>query len=185
MIEAELKARVRDPVDLHSRLRTLATAEHSTYHDTYYDRPDRDLTNTGRELRLRTVQENGQQRSLVTFKAPAVDAASGSKPEYETRIEGRSAIDAMLRGLGLEPIVAFEKHCTNYRFTAEGRNMVATVVTVPELDGTFLELETMTAEDGIAAALADIRVVLTRLGITDDDLTSELYTDAVMRRRQD
>jgi adenylate cyclase, class 2 len=63
--------------------------------------------------------------------------------------------------------------------------MLATVVTVPELDGTFLELETMTDEDGIRAALADIHAVLTRLGITDDDLTSELYTDAVMRQRQD
>lgn len=185
MIEAELKARVRDPAGLYDRLRALATAEHSTYHDTYYDRPGRDLMNSGRELRLRTVETSGQRRSLVTYKEPAVDSASGSKPEHETRIEDPSAIDAMLRGLGLEPVVAFEKHCTNYRFTAEGRNMLATVVTVPELDGTFLELETMTDEDGTRAALADIHAVLTRLGITDDDLTSELYTDAVMRQRQD
>jgi adenylate cyclase class 2 len=183
VIEAELKARVRDPTDLHSRLRGFARAEHSTYHDTYYDRPDRDLTSTGRELRLRTVQASGQRYSLVTYKKPAVDAASGSKPEYETRIEDPSAIDAMLRGLDLGPIVAFEKRCTNYRFTAEGRDMLATVVTVPELEGTFLELETMTGEDGTTAALADIQAVLTRLGITSDDLTTELYTDAVMRQR--
>jgi adenylate cyclase, class 2 len=47
--------------------------------------------------------------------------------------------------------------------------MLATVMTVPELDGTFLELETMTGEGGTRAALADIHAVLTRLGITDDN----------------
>jgi hypothetical protein len=41
-----------------------------------------------------------------------------------------------------EHLVSFEKHCTNYRFRVEGRDLLATVVTVPELDGTFLELET-------------------------------------------
>jgi adenylate cyclase, class 2 len=184
VIEAELKARVRDPDALHEQLRGLTAAEHSIYRDTYYDRPDRDLTATGRELRLRIVDTSGQRQSLLTYKEAAVDAASGSKPEHETRVENPAAIDVLLRGLGLEHLVAFEKHCTNYRFTVEGRDMLATVVTVPEIDGTFIELEVMTGPDGTDAALASIRSVLTRLGITSDDLTTEQYTDAVMRSRQ-
>ena len=62
--------------------------------------------------------------------------------------------------------------------------MLATVVIVPELDSTFVELETMTDPAGTADALSDVRAVLSDLGITDDDLTAKQYTDAVLRQRQ-
>ena len=61
--------------------------------------------------------------------------------------------------------------------------MLATVVTVPEIEGTFLELETLAGEADLAAALGDVRTVLGKLGIGEDDLTTEQYTDAVMRAR--
>ena len=57
------------------------------------------------------------------------------------------------------------------------------MVTVPEIDGTFLELETLADQAGLADALRDVRAVLGELGITEDDLTAEQYTDAVMRAR--
>lgn len=183
MIEAELKARVRNPQALHQQLRQLAAGEHSVYHDTYYDHPGKDLTASGRELRLRTIQANGQLRSLLTYKEPTVDAASGSKPEHETEVANPAAVDALLKGVGFEYLVSFEKHCTNYRFTAQGRDMLATVVTVPELDGTFLELETMSSPQDTQAALADVRTVLLQLGIGGEDLTTEQYTKAVLARR--
>lgn len=88
----------------------------------------------------------------------------------------------ILQALGLEHLVSFEKQCANYRFTAEGRDMLATVVTVPQIDGTFIELETIVPELEITAALSDIRAVLHELGITDEDLPTEQYTDAVMHR---
>ena len=87
-------------------------------------------------------------------------------------------------GLGLEVLVAFEKHCTNYRFTARGRGMLATVVTVPELDGSFIELETMTDAADVDDALADVRAEIRRLGVKDGDFTSEQYTDAVLAARR-
>jgi adenylate cyclase, class 2 len=183
VIEAELKARIRDPQALHEQLRQLAAGEQSVYHDTYYDHPDKDLTASGRELRLRTIQAHGQQRSQLTYKEPTVDAASGSKPEYETEVASPAAVDALLKGVGSEYLVSFEKHCTNYRFTAQGRDMLATVVTVPELDGTFLELETIASPGDTYVALAAIRAVLQRLGIADEDFTTEQYTDAVLARR--
>lgn len=40
--------------------------------------------------------------------------------------------------------------------------------------------ETLTDE---AAALGDVRAVLGKLGVAEDDLTTEQYTDAVMRAR--
>jgi adenylate cyclase, class 2 len=39
--------------------------------------------------------------------------------------------------------------------------------------------ETLTDE----AALGDVRAVLGKLGVAEDDLTTEQYTDAVMRAR--
>ena len=78
--------------------------------------------------------------------------------------------------------MAFTKNCANYSFTAAGRDILATLVTVPELDGTFIEIETLTADpDDVGPAIAAVRAVLDELGIASADLTTELYTDAVMR----
>ena len=184
MIEAELKARVRDSGALRDRLRRLASEEISVYRDTYYDRPGRELTVQGRELRLRIIDTGDRRRAVLTYKEPAVDAASGSKPEHETTVADASVIDVILRALGTEHLVMFDKHCANYRFTAKGRDMLATMVTVPEIDGVFIELETMTDEAALTAALADVRAVLDELGVREDDLTTELYTEAVMLARR-
>ena len=81
------------------------------------------------------------RRAVLTYKKPAADSASDSKPEHETKVADAAVVDEILSALGLEHLVAFEKHCANYRFTAQGRDMLATLVTVPEIDGTFLELE--------------------------------------------
>jgi adenylate cyclase, class 2 len=184
VIEAELKARVRAPERLREQLSDLAAGEDSIYRDTYYDWPGHQLTGAGRELRVRRIVAANGERSVLTYKGPAVDAASGSKPEHESVVSDPTAVEAMLRGLGLVPFVSLEKQCTNYRFTARGRDMLATVVRVPELDGTFVELETMTGHDGMAGALAAVRAVLEQLGIAEGDLTGEQYTEAVIRARE-
>lgn len=183
MIEAELKARVRDPDALCAALRQRADEERSVYTDTYYDRPDASMDAAGRELRVRVVETEGVTRTLLTYKEPAVDDASGSKPEYETKAADADVLDTVFAALGLVHLVRLTKRCRNYRFTAHGRDMLATVVTVPEIDGTFVELETMADDAELPAALADVRAVLADLGITEADLTTEKYTDAVMRAR--
>ena len=183
MIEAELKARVQDPASLRTRLRRLSDEEITVYYDTYYDWPGRDLTAQGRELRVRVMEADGVRRAVLTYKEPAADVASGSKPEHETKVGDASVVDSILRGLGLEHLVSFEKHCANYRFTTRRRDMLATVVTLPEIDGVFLELETTADEADLTAALDDVRTVLGELSIAEEDLTTELYTDAVMRAR--
>lgn len=183
MIEAELKARVADPGALRELLRRRAVEETSVYRDTYYDTPGHDFTTAGRELRVRVVDTGGARRTLLTYKEPATDPVSGSKPEHETTAADAAVLDVILRALGMVHLVAFEKHCANYRFTARGRDMLATVVTVPDIDGTFVELETLAVDADLADALGDIRAVIGELGITDGDLTTEQYTDAVMRAR--
>ncbi|WP_371660670.1 class IV adenylate cyclase [Streptomyces sp. NBC_00280] len=184
MIEAELKARVQAPEAVMRRLDERATARVEVYRDTYYDRPDGSLEKSDRELRVRTVHGADGTRTVLTFKDAAVDEASGSKPEHETQVTDGEAVHAIVRGLGHVPVIAFEKRCRNYDFEAHGRQMLATLVRVPEIDGTFLEIETLVDEDDVSSALDDIRAVLAELGIGSEDLTRELYTDAVAAQRR-
>ncbi|MFV8127560.1 class IV adenylate cyclase [Streptomyces syringium] len=183
MIEAELKARVQRPEEVMRRLDERAAGRAEVYQDTYYDDAAGALEKEDRELRVRTVHGPDGTRSFLTYKGARVDDASGSKPEHETRIEDAEAVHAVLRGLGYAPAIAFEKRCRNYEFMARGRTMLATLVRVPEIEGTFLEVETQVGQADLQAALEDVRAILWELGLTDDDLTTELYTDAVAAGR--
>lgn len=183
MIEAELKARVHAPEQVMRLLDERAPARVEVYRDTYYDRPDGSLEKAGEELRVRTVHGADGTRTVLTYKGAAVDEASGSKPEHETVVADADAAHAILRGLGHVEVIAFEKRCRNYDFEACGRQLLATLVRVPEIDGTFLEVETLVGEDDVTAALDDIRAVLAELGIGAGDLTRETYTGAVAAQR--
>ncbi|GAA0473798.1 class IV adenylate cyclase [Streptomyces sp. NPDC046215] len=183
MIEAERKARVHDPEGVMRQLDARASGRSDVYRDTYYDDPAGTLEKEDRELRVRTVHGPDGTLSFLTYKGARVDEASGSKPEDETGVMDPDAVHAILRGLGYIPVIAFEKRCRNYKFDARGREMVATLVRVPEIEGTFIELETQTVEGDLLPALDDILAVLGELGISSADLTTELYTDAVRARR--
>ncbi len=155
------------------------------YHDVYFDQPDELLTKSDRELRLRTIVGDRGSKHVLTFKDATVDPETGSKPEHETVIEDRDAAESIIVRLGYRPRIAFTKDCENYTFTMAGRQMIATVVMVPEIDGVFLELETqVSGQDELPHALADLRDALADLGVGDDQLTTELYTTAVADSRR-
>jgi adenylate cyclase class 2 len=59
------------------------------------------------------LETGGVRRAVLTYKEPAADAASGSKPEHETKVADAAVVDEILHMLGLEHLVAFEKHCAN------------------------------------------------------------------------
>jgi adenylate cyclase class 2 len=183
-IEVELKARIADPATVAGRLRGLAESEPSTYADTYYDFPDRRLTNIGRqELRLRVIDKPDERKAVWTFKGAMLDAAS--TPEWETEVTDAQAADAILTGLGMTHLIEYTKRCENFRFTAHGHPIVATMVTVPEIEGTFLEVETL-VPDGASRdeALKAIHSVLADLGLSEAVLDPTFYIDLVLARRQ-
>ncbi|MCF2526514.1 class IV adenylate cyclase [Yinghuangia soli] len=183
MIEAELKARVRDPEDVMSRLEGHGPGRAEVYQDTYFDDASGTLMREDRELRVRTVHGADGTRSVLTYKGARLDA-SGSKPEHETAVDDPDSMRAVLLGLGYVVAISFEKRCRNYVFDASGRRMLATLVRVKELDETFVEVETLVGHEAeLSGALDDVRTVLADLGIAEHDLTSELYTDAVQARR--
>jgi adenylate cyclase class 2 len=181
VIEAELKAQLTDPDAVRAALAERGAAERAIYRDTYYDSADGVLDRAGRELRLRTIETPDVTRHVLTFKEPAVDE-SGSKPEHETAVAAPAAVAHIIEALGYGPVIELTKDCENYRFSDGGREFLATVVRVPEIEGTFLEVETM-AEDQVDEALAAVRSVLEQLGVAAGDLTAELYTDAVRAAR--
>lgn len=184
MIEAELKARLSNPGPVRAKLRELAgEPEKAIYHDAYYDTADRGLETADRELRLRTVETPDTVRHLLTFKDPAVDEESESKPEYETALGNPAAVVRLFEALGYGVSVGLTKDCENYRLAQDGRDFLATVARVPELDDTYLEVETIAEEADVDRALAAVRVMLGHLGVPDSDLTTERYTDAVRAAR--
>lgn len=183
-IEAELKAVVRDPEAVMAQLeKAYGPGRPEVYQDTYYDLPTGALTSEDRELRIRTVHGATDTRTVLTYKGARVDEASGSKPEHETRVEDADAAHAILRGLGYAPTIAFEKRCRNYSFHSDGRDFLATLVRVPQIQGTFIELETQAEHESLADALGAVRAILEALGIGEADLTTEQYTDAVAAAR--
>lgn len=180
-IEAELKAIVRDPEAVMALLeKRYGPGRPEVYQDAYYDEPSGGLMDGDRELRVRTVHGPDSTRTVLTYKGARVDTASGSKPEAETRVEDAQAIHEILRGLGYVPRIAFEKRCRNYEFAADERQMLATLVRVPEIEGTFIELESIAKDEAdLGPALDVVRATLSSWGIAEDDLTTEQYTDAV------
>ena len=179
-IEAEVKACVHRPEDVHARLSEWAKPESATYSDTYFDH-DGQLDADDRELRVREIRTGAGVTSLLTYKGPTLDAGSGSKAEYETTVADAQMMRSILGQLGYTTTVAFEKECTNYTFEREGRSVLATVVRVPQIDGTFIEVETIaTSEDDLEGVLGTVRNVLRALGIDTADETRETYTAAVL-----
>jgi adenylate cyclase, class 2 len=184
-IEAELKARLRDPERVRALLAAMSNEEINTYQDAYFDTHDGSFTAGGQELRVRLISGTGGRQAFLTYKAASVHEASGSKPEYETAVGDPDSAKHILAGLGFVETIAFSKQCRNYRLRAHGRELLATLVHVPEVDSHHLELETIVDRRAeVDEALSVIREVLAELAITDDDLTAELYTDAVRQHRQ-
>lgn len=167
-IEAELKTRVHNTDRVRGLLRQRAAEQNSVYSDSYFDTPDRTLTYDGCELRVREVHTgNDAAVTLLTYKGAPVHANSRSKPETETTVGDADALRAVLAALGFEVLITFEKRCSNYRFNAAGRHLLATLVYVPELEETFLEIETIVdSETEVGPALEVIRQVLSQLRST-------------------
>jgi adenylate cyclase class 2 len=175
LVEAELTAVVPDPERMRAALGERAEVERCVYADAYFDRPDRGLRAAGYKVRLRTITTAESTQVLLTYKEPAVDVASGARPEHETEVGDAAVVRTLFAGLGLVEFISFEKHCENYRFQESGREILATVVEIPELPETFLEVETMAAPEDVVAALEVVRQVLAGLGLTDADLCTESY----------
>jgi adenylate cyclase, class 2 len=111
------------------------------------------------EAELKALVRN-PERIHAALSRRAVGEASGSKPDHETGSRMPTCWSPCSSHSASSKSSRSEKRCVNYRFTAQGRDLLATVVTVPELAGrTFLELETLTTQaytDALAAQICPV-----------------------------
>lgn len=183
-VEAEQKALVRKRHEVETALAQHGELRHSTYEDTYFDSADGSLVGHDHELRVRVVRTADRASSILTVKGDVVDVGSGSKRETETEVSDAEAAKALLEQLGYRRYVEFTKECANVDLRAHGHDMLATLVTVPEIDGTFIELETIVGDEAdLRAALDAVHATLGDLGIEEADFTSDTYTGAVFAAR--
>jgi adenylate cyclase class 2 len=140
MIEVEAKMSLADPESLREKLGELdAVADRELLEiNTYYDQDNKAMKSADQGLRIRveTDQDTGQRHCVITHKGPRVHGKLKSRTETEVGVSDANAAGDMLRALGFEPVLTFEKRRS--RYLLDGCRVE--IDTLPHL-GTFLEIE--------------------------------------------
>ncbi|MGB5941549.1 MAG: class IV adenylate cyclase [Leeuwenhoekiella sp.] len=186
MHEVELKAILKNPEQTKQRLlaRDPVSFSQLKYEDFYFDR-DNSLDKEEKELRLRikTNLGSGVSKTLLTFKDSPFDAKSKSKPEFETSVEDFKNTREILLRLGYSVTASYTKNCEIFNFDYHGCEMEVALVTINGLENTYLEIETLTEDkQDIDRLFKLLHGFLSRIGITEADLTSAYYVDALRKK---
>ncbi|HEY2587625.1 MAG TPA: class IV adenylate cyclase [Tepidisphaeraceae bacterium] len=106
--------------------------------NTFFDTPDRSLLAADRGLRLRRAKDlaSGDERFVVTVKGPAQSGPLKTREEAEVNVDDGERAIAVLRALGYEPQLSFEKR----RETWETGGCTVELDELPVL-GRFVEIE--------------------------------------------
>lgn len=141
--------------------------------DRYFNHPSRDFAQTDEALRIRTMND----RSLLTYKGPLLDAETKTRLEIELPF-GVDAADAsqlaeLLRHLGFHEVRAVHKTRTPYHLRWEERDLELALDDVPDL-GLFFEIETLAEEPDLAAARQSILRFAAKLGLENSQRKSYL-----------
>ena len=173
--EVELKFPLDDAERLSAQLDDLQ-AERGTpieQVDRYFNHPSRDFANTDEALRIRTMND----RSLLTYKGPLLDAETKTRLEIELPV-GVDAADApllaeMLSHLGFREVRAVHKTRTPFRLRWEERELELALDDVTDL-GLFFEIETLTEEPDLDAARQSILRFAAKLELENSQRKSYL-----------
>jgi adenylate cyclase class 2 len=138
--EIEAKMKVDDLDAVRERLRGLKARRVGTELETntFFDTPDSSLVRAGKGLRIREARglETGRVRHVVTFKGPQQKGDLKNREEIEFSVDDGPAAVALLKAVGFEPILSFEKR----RETWELDDCEIVLDELPIL-GTFIEVE--------------------------------------------
>ena len=198
MIEVELKAHLKD--------RAAAIAAVSAFarpigevdkRDAYWHGPDWRLHRGTRGFRLRTESDaEGRDakgvatKRVVTFKTKRAEGDIEINREVEFAVSDGAAFDEFALRLGCEPY--YEKRKRGYAFKAgcaecgtgsEGpREATIEIVEVEGL-GDFIEIELLLEDEEparVASAQGEIRALLHKAGIGDEDVESRFYSELLI-----
>ena len=173
--EVELKFPLDDAERLSAQLDGLQAERGSPIQqvDRYFNHPSRDFAQTDEALRIRTTND----RSLLTYKGPLLDAETKTRLEIELPL-GVDPADAprladLLRNLGFHEVRTVHKTRTPYRLRWEERDLVLALDDVPDL-GLFFEIETLAEEPDLDAARESILRFAAKLGLENSQRKSYL-----------
>lgn len=188
MYEVELTAIVKNKSDVLKKLAKHASkpAHEVIYDDLYFDRKN-ELEARECELRIRkkTYPQSGKTTNWLTLKEAPFDQKTRSKPEFETEIADFESAQAIFKGLGYTTVIRYTKNCLFYYVNYKKTDLEISVVELPELTGTFIEIETQTNELNKTEPLFKVLYdFLKELGMSETDLTTMQYQDAVRVTRK-
>ena len=161
--EIEVKLPVSDVPNLLRVLRKLGarTGHRVLERNVLFDTPQSDLRRQGRLLRVRIESPaanmafpGGENRVVLTSKAPAPDGPARKGSHYKEKLERERSVtnprefQAALQSLGFVPGFRYEKYRTTFRYLALHLSLDETPV------GIFIELEgSPRAIDSVARSL--------------------------------
>ena len=138
--EIEAKMKVEDLEAVRGRLRALSARRVASELETntFVDAPDGSLVGAGKGLRVRDARdlESDRVRHVVTFKGPQQKGDLKNREEIEFCADDGAAALALLKAIGFETILSFEKR----RETWELDDCEVVLDELPIL-GTFVEIE--------------------------------------------
>ena len=187
MYEVELKAVLKNIERTITAIETfeIISKEEVIYNSIYFD-IDNKLTVDHKELRLRIIRDPKFEtiKNVLTYKDPPFDIFSRSKPEVEIEISSSADGIEILKNLGFQIMLRFEKKCTNIILLHQETELFITIAYVSELEQSFIEVESPTENlQDIDHRFNIVRDFLTQIGIKDEDLTNEYYTEAIIKKR--
>jgi adenylate cyclase class 2 len=170
----ELEAKHK--VDAHDRLRSILQAEGAVRvfsgieTNSIFDLPDGSLRQRGVGLRVRAVQvlAGAPQAATLTFKGPVQPGRFKSREELEVEVQDAARMAELLRGLGFEAQLVYEKRRERWLSGA-------CHVELDELPGLGCFVE---VEGPDEAAIDHIRA---RLGLAEMPMIRDSYVAMVLR----
>lgn len=139
-LEIEIKLKVDNHDPIRRALHEANAIHRGTVRETniFFDRPDNSLRNKDTGLRVRFSQRTGQPtpQTLLTVKGPAATAGLRSREAHDLTLTPHDQIIPLLRMLGFEQILLFEKDRDSWQFA----DCLVELDTLP-IFGAFIEIE--------------------------------------------
>jgi len=190
MIEVELKAEIEHVEEMAAMLSQkwvrCSPIEKTTYKDRYFDKNEV-LFKSEQELRIREIMSNDafETKILLTYKNLPIDQESKSKEETQLYISDLKEGIKLLKNLGYKQRLCFEKECVNIQYWYGEYLLYITLAYLPKLQRSFIEIETLTDNAEEVAKLKKMLAGRLRaLGVTQNQITNEYYTEAIREQRK-
>lgn len=176
MIEVEVKVRAE-----HARIRSFLEASGAEkvkveeQSDIYFAAPHRDFAKTDEALRIRTLNE----KSILTYKGPKLDAVSKTRKEFETFVDEENAT-LILHALGFSEAGTVRKVREVYRV-----GEITVCLDSVEGLGEFLEVEIVVGvESELEASRTRLFEFLAKLGLGESDSIRTSYLELVLEKQK-